>query len=372
MPRRICRSSKISYRPDAKTAVCYADGRRITLGPWPDYPAPPSPDIVAAFNRIQAERAGILAPAHDPAAVTVAVMANGVFQWADVYFKDSPKEIHAINVALGKLVSLFGDMPANSLGSRHFDGVQNAFVAENRTRQGVNKVMGCLRRMLKRAVRLELLPVAVWQASLAVGGLCRGRTVAPESVRRMAVSDADVAKTLPFLPAPVAAMVSLQRFTGARPGEICRISMAEIERQSDQIWIYRPASHKCSWRGHERRILLGPRAIEVLTPWLRVDGKPLFQPRFACRHVEGARKSRKLGEYYPTSSYCHAIAKACLKAGIPRWSPNQLRKTRATEIRESFGLEASAALCGHSAEVNARHYSSPSYKLAVEAALATG
>jgi integrase len=34
---------------------------------------------------------------------------------------------------------------------------------------------------------------------------------------------------------------------------------------------------------------------------------------------------------------------------IPRWTPNQLRHTAATEIRRRFGLEAAQVCLGHSA-----------------------
>ena len=66
-----------------------------------------------------------------------------------------------------------------------------------------------------------------------------------------------------------------------------------------------------------------------------------------------------------TDSYRRAIHRACDKAFPPsepleddqlriwrsehRWSPNQLRHTRGTEIRKQFGLEAAQVILGHSA-----------------------
>jgi integrase len=38
----------------------------------------------------------------------------------------------------------------------------------------------------------------------------------------------------------------------------------------------------------------------------------------------------------------------CRRAGIPVWSPRQLRHTRATLIRQAYGLEAAKAVFGHS------------------------
>jgi site-specific recombinase XerD len=47
------------------------------------------------------------------------------------------------------------------------------------------------------------------------------------------------------------------------------------------------------------------------------------------------------------AGYRRAIRRACEKAGLPIWHPNQLRHLRGTEIRKGFGLEASQAVLGH-------------------------
>jgi integrase len=40
--------------------------------------------------------------------------------------------------------------------------------------------------------------------------------------------------------------------------------------------------------------------------------------------------------------------RACKAAGVPAWSPLQLRHTAATVIRERFGVEAAQGVLGHS------------------------
>jgi integrase len=42
-----------------------------------------------------------------------------------------------------------------------------------------------------------------------------------------------------------------------------------------------------------------------------------------------------------------AIQRACRRAGIPVWSPHRLRHTRATLIRQQYGLEGAKAVLGH-------------------------
>jgi integrase len=50
---------------------------------------------------------------------------------------------------------------------------------------------------------------------------------------------------------------------------------------------------------------------------------------------------------YSRFSYRTAVRRACQRAGIPAWSPRQLRHTRATLIRRAYGLEAAKAVLGH-------------------------
>ena len=42
-----------------------------------------------------------------------------------------------------------------------------------------------------------------------------------------------------------------------------------------------------------------------------------------------------------------AIVRACRKAGVPEWTPLQLRHTTATTVRSRFGLEAAQVVLGH-------------------------
>jgi integrase len=116
-------------------------------------------------------------------------------------------------------------------------------------------------------------------------------------------------------------------------------------------------------------VFIGPRAQEVLLPWLgREPEAYCFRPADAVaarnarcrarrktpiRAWEAARKpnpepKRAPGRRYTKDSYRVAIQRACRGAGLPPWSPNQLRHSQATELRKRFGIEAAQAVLGHS------------------------
>ena len=69
---------------------------------------------------------------------------------------------------------------------------------------------------------------------------------------------------------------------------------------------------------------------------------------------------------YDKDSYRWAIRKACQKAGVPVWHPNQLRHSAATEIRSRFGLEAAQAVLGHAKADVTQIYAERDLRLAAE------
>jgi integrase len=209
--------------------------------------------------------------------------------------------------------------------------------------------------MFKWAVENELVPSAVYHGLQAVAGLKKGRTEARETQKIRPVDDEHVEAVLPFLTPPVKAMVQVQRLSGMRPCEVVIMRPCDIDRGNGKTWVYRPDSHKTEHHGITRVIFLGPQAQEVIRPFLDRDpGSYLFSPREAVegylkkcgRRISHSRK-RMPGVRYRVCSYDRAIAKACARAGVPHWAPNQLRHTKATEIRREAGLDAARAVLGH-------------------------
>src|SRR5262245_32722691 len=79
------------------------------------------------------------------------------------------------------------------------------------------------------------------------------------------------------------ARVNLQWLAGMRPGEVCGLTLGEIDQAGPVVdgvrtWVYRPVQHKNAHRGYKRAIAFGPRAQEILRPFLlgREPGTCLF------------------------------------------------------------------------------------------------
>jgi integrase len=212
-----------------------------------------------------------------------------------------------------------------------------------------------------------LVPPSVYHGLRAVSGLQKGRTEARKPKPVKPIPEPDFVAVRPFVSRQVWAMIELQRLTGMRPGEVVAIRYADLDT-SNTIWVYRPRQHKTAQRDRDRTICLGPRAQDVLKPWLKAEANThLFNPAEARtepqalrrrKHqsdaVEGKRSSRATlapnlpaGDHYSVRSDHHAIQRACCKAGVRHRHPNQLRHLTATRIRQQYDLEAAQVILGH-------------------------
>jgi integrase len=84
-----------------------------------------------------------------------------------------------------------------------------------------------------------------------------------------------------------------------------------------------------------------------VTAWHRARTRRRQVTRLAEGKVRPAPPRRAPGARYTRHSYRVAIQRACRRARIPIWSPNRLRHTRATLIRQRYGLEGAKAVLGH-------------------------
>jgi integrase len=377
------------YHKASDQAVVVLDGRSHYLGAWN------SPESRADYDRLIAEwlasgrRASSPEPVSAVAAPTVAEVILAFWRHAEDHYRapdGTPSgELINLKVALKPLRKLHGETLAREFGPLALRAVRDEMVRSGLARSSVNARVDRIRRAFRWAASVELVPSPVVQALATVAGLQKGRTTARETDPVGPVGVDHVEKTLPYLSRPVAALVRIQLLTGMRPGEACSMRGRDLT-PGELAWTYRPGSHKTAWRGKAREIAIGPKALEILREFRKPDPDAyLFDPREAVseHHAarEAARKSRptpsenakrvgqageKHGRRYGRASYRNAILRACQKAGVPGWSPNQLRHSAATTIRARFGLEAAQAVLGHARADVTQVYAARDLSRAVE------
>ena len=378
------------HRHSGKAIVRIA-GRDHYLGPYG------SPESRAEYDRVIAEwlAGGRQVPSSATPAENESLLVNEVLlaylDFAEKHYSDGQQvstELANTKLALRPVKQLYGHTAADQFGPLALNAIrQHLIEVQKLSRKEINKRIGRIKRVFKWAVSEELIPPSVFEGLRTVDGLRMGRTTARETKPVKPMDDAVVEATLRYTSPQVSAMIQLQRVTGLRPGEVTNMRVCDID-QTDEVWIYRPAKHKTAHLGVRKEVPLGPKAQELLKPFLkRSPDAYLFSPREAeeWRHAQRAVKrnpnrktkvfpselrarerrhqakrrprEKPIHEQYNTVSYrraiCHAIAKA-KRAGvaIAHWHPHQLRHTRATEVRRRYGVEAAqVALCHARADV---------------------
>ncbi len=271
-----------------------------------------------------------------------------------------------IRSALRPLKQHFGDLPAKDFGPKKLKKLQQIMIELNWSRRFINKAVNIARRAFKWAASEELIPGSIPEALKTVEALKKGRTAAREKPEVTAVADDVVDATLPELPSMIADMVRVQRLTGMRPGEILAMTADEIDRTDSESWVYTPAEHKTAHHEMTRTVIIGPRAIAILAPWLLQAGTGrIFQIE-----RDGYRQAiiRACARAFPHPEVAKILAKepsearklelkawreshkTQLKAWdtAHAWHPNRLRHSFATQVRREHGLEAAQVLLGHS------------------------
>jgi integrase len=245
--------------------------RTVTLGAWG------SPEAEREFARILAE--GRSTPAQPVAGkgATVNEVLLAFLRHADGYYRtpdgEPTNEVVEVRQSIRPVRELYGHTPAAEFGPKALAAVRQRMIDADLCRTLVNRRIDRVKRVFKWASAEELVPVTVYQSLRTLAGLRRGRSEVRESDPVLPVDNATVDATLPYLNAHLLAMVELQRLTGMRPGEVCALRFAEIDRSGD-VWLFRPRQHKTAHHGRERVIPIGPKARGVLLAFLLREGQP--------------------------------------------------------------------------------------------------
>ena len=84
------------------------------------------------------------------------------------------------------------------------------------------------------------------------------------------------------------------------------------------------------------------------------------------------RRSRHVRPHYDDETYCQAVERACERAGVPKWTPGQLRHNVGTKIRQKHGLESARLILGHRSQTTTQIYAEQNMARAIEIAVEMG
>ena len=311
---------------------------------------------------IKSQRATIL---------TVDGLCNAYLDYAKGYYTKNGKptdEVDKIKTACDFLHRHCGDLPAEQFSRASLKAIRDEMIKRGWKRKTINQRIGQTKRIFRwGAEEADLIPASTYQEIKILSGLKKYRSAAKESTAIKPVSFDDVKKTLPFCNKIVQDMAMVQYYAGMRPGEICALTGGEINRSGD-VWFWDYTDHKMTHKDKQRIIWFGKQAQKILNEYIpnKAPDEFLFSPRDATMLANIEKRKKRKSKVQPSqisrakpnpknpprtgydvNSYRRAITRAAKKAEATKWAPNQLRHSRATEIRAKYGLEGAQVVLGH-------------------------
>jgi integrase len=262
-------------------------------------------------------------------------------------------EQNMLRHALGPLLDIQVAVLVSDFRPRDLRAVQLEMIARGWCRRHINACVRRIKTMFAWGVEQELVAPEVTGALRMVRALKEGRSTAREKSEIEAVPDSTIEAILPLMSPAAAAAVEIMRYSACRPGEVKFITVEALDRSDQDCWKVHLARHKTSYAGKRRTLYFGPKCQAILARWLVKAGT---------------------GRIFPIthSGLRTAIARACDKAGLPRFGPNALRHRAGTEARKHSGLEGAQHLLGHSHARVTEIYAELDSQKAREVAIAIG
>jgi integrase len=361
------RPPRLCHHKAQQLGYIYVAGKPVYFaGHWPRGqkipPAGIAEQYVAAVDNL-AKLKRKVAEAHEPRpGLLIDELWAAYKRFSEGYYRKNGRptsEAQCILDACRIVAREYGETPAADFGPRKLKRVRELFQAAGWSREHINKQAGRVKRMFRWAVSEELVDETVWRALRSLPDLRAGDGLRePRKVE--AVSDADLERAILRCPVGLQDLVRVHRLIGCRADEACIMRTCDFDQAAAPgLWTFTPSSSK-----NAASYWVGPRAQAILTPLLRPESPEAWI--FPTR-------SRGRGCWH-TSSYRRAVLRACRLAGVPRWSPLQVRHTAGQEARErhSRGIEATQARLQHKEVTVSQVYASNLDKLAQDVARQLG
>jgi integrase len=344
-----------------------------------------SPESRAEYDRVTAQwlaNGRQLPPSDRPSeGFTVSQLCIAYLRHAQEKYKDARWELDKVKKVLKVLRNLYGSTQIQDFGPLKLTTVQEMWIRDGLASSYVADLVSRIRRMIRWAVARELVPMYMVEAFRAIDPIKK----VPVETTPVPIEHIEAAAR--HAEPEIAALLGVQVHSGCRGGELCIMRPVDI-KMGGSVWLYTPQRHKNTHRGKRRTIYLGPQCQVLLEPFLvgcAVD-EYLFSPLQSVKRKYAAapnhrRKSqipnkkksaRVIREHYDTGSYRRAVARACDKAGVPRFGVHRVRHAAGTTVRQAYGEEATRLILGHEHLDTTRLYGERNEARAIEIAARIG
>lgn len=327
-------------------------------------------------------------PTHQAnAPMTVRHVCLAYAQHCEGYYHNDLPALGKAKAICDEVTEFAGDMLASEFGPLELDELRESWITPKRSRRYINSLTNLVIRMFRWSLSRKMIPAETLVALKALEPLRKGRTKARENAPVQAVDISHVRATYEHLSPVLKAMLRIQVATGMRPTELCIMRPCDIDRSGPE-WLYTPSEHKCTNKDKDRVIPILGDAREALEDYLnRPAGSYCFSPKEATAWHNAKKRSERKSKVQPSQqdrskdnpevsprdrydkdSYRRALQRAAKKAGVPQWTPYEVRHLVGTVVAEALQLENAKALLGHSDLHTTQRYSKATTRQAIAAA----
>ena len=378
MPKRTenCRPKPI--RDKRNRLVVYAEKRRVVFGKYDD---PVAWEKYNAFCEERQNRGKEAAPllsvtpvselppkkvSNAPVGTTgkLPLIADLVAEFLDYAEEKKDKSDFSKFKTVCNALLRYATLPTEQFDACLLLEVQKEFIEDEAdyARTYINKLINFCIHIFKWGEPRRLCPAGKSGQLRAIEPVQYGQ--ARETEDRMPVDGAVVERTLAtgkLLPV-YQAIIRILQSTGARPIELFRMRIADIDRSDPEIWVYRPRNHKTKRYNRRRIITFGAKEQKVLLPYLeKAPNAFILSPLDEMRELmergeQTKRRKNEIAEQFDTGKVCIALREAIEAANlelprdqqIPHWTMYQLRHSYLTKMVEQHGENDAALAGGHS------------------------
>jgi integrase len=312
-----------------------------------------------------------------PESITITTLVDRFMEWADRHYRHPDgtptREADNFRDVTRPLKKMFGTLPVADFGPSKLIAFRDQLIKQGLARRTINARVRRVRQVFKWGIPRELVPIDVFSRLTMVEPLQANRGGRETSGSRGSVPWEVVQATIPHLPPLIQSLVLVAYHSGARIGELVRLSTRMVDTTEDP-WVAHLDRHKTRHLNKSRRIYLGSRSQEALRPFLREDqpDEPIYSPLRVDERQEKRRGRRVSGRYYGRSSLQQVLRRGIRRAGVQHWTLGQLRHSAACRITDSFDIEVTRQVLGHATVDMSRHYASGADLAAKQAARTIG
>ena len=211
-----------------------------------------------------------------------------------------------------------------------------------------NKMLCALRRVMKEAVRLDLIDSTDYTKAVDLGTVKNHRQLRGRALSQDEISSLLAVCLQDSSPCGVrdAAMIAILRGAGLRRAEVVKLELKNFKVQTGQLEVYRGKGSK------DRLVYIPDGAIDLVVNWLEVRGNA--PGALLCPIRKGGMVQLR---HMCPDAVLKIVRRRAEQAGVESFSPHDFRRTFCSDLLDAgIDIVTVQKLAGHASPVTTAKY----------------